>query len=538
MTAETDSIPVIARAEQHAQRDGTAILAADGRATYSELLGLSARVARALLGDREDLNAERVAFLVAPSLRHVATQWGIFRAGGVAVPLCITHPAPELAHVLDDAKPIALVADREFEALARPLAEARGLRWLTPLQLMAAKAVRSNPATARLPESRNAPHGANDSRELPRVDPSRPAMLIYTSGTTGKPKAAITTHAIFAAQMRSITQAWEIDHRDHILHALPLHHLHGILNALGSVLFAGATCELLPRFDADLVWQRLSARGGITLFMGVPTMYDRLAAHWDAAPAAERAQRTDACRALRLMVSGSAALPVSMLERWRAISGHVLLERYGMTEIGMGLGNPLHGERRPGTVGVPFPGVEARLVETPDESAAAAPGHGDDVRVIPDGPGELQIRGPNVFAGYFEKPDATTATFTRDGWFRTGDIAVHERGYYRLLGRASVDIIKTGGFKVSALEIEEALREHPSIGEVSVVGIADPEWGERVAAAVVLRPGQALELSALRSWGKERLAPYKVPTLLRVLSELPRNPLGKVLKPELKKQFA
>jgi malonyl-CoA/methylmalonyl-CoA synthetase len=516
MSNETDSIPLIAQAHRHAQSDRTAILAADGQATYSGLLDLSARVARGLLGEQTDLGGARVAFLVAPSLRYVAIQWGIFRAGGVAVPLCITHPAPELAHVLDDAKPVALVADREFEALAKPLAESRGMRWLTPSQLMAA-----NPAALKV------------ATELPRVDPSRSAMLIYTSGTTGKPKAAITTHAIFAAQMQSITQAWEIEPRDHILHALPLHHLHGILNALGSMLFAGATCELLPRFDAETVWQRLAARGGITLFMGVPTMYDRLAAQWDAASPEERERRTEACRALRLMVSGSAALPISMLERWRAISGHILLERYGMTEIGMGLGNPLHGERRPGSVGVPFPGVEARMVETSDE----APSDGT-IRVLADGPGELQIRGPNVFGGYFEKPEATASSFTSDGWFRTGDIAVNERGYYRLLGRASVDIIKTGGFKVSALEIEEALREHAAIAEVSVVGIPDPEWGERVAAAVVLKPGQSLELAGLRSWGKERLAPYKVPSILRVLDELPRNPLGKVVKPELKKRFA
>jgi malonyl-CoA/methylmalonyl-CoA synthetase len=511
MTAQTDSIPLIARAQRHAARAGTAILASDGQADYAALLELSARAARVLLGERADLDGERVAFLVTPSLRHVATQWGIFRAGGVAVPLCITHPAPELAHVLDDAKPTTLVADREFEALARPLAQARGIRWLTPLQLTAAGA-------------------AAATRALPRVDASRPAMLIYTSGTTGKPKAAISTHAIFAAQMESITQAWELDPRDHILHALPLHHLHGILNALGSILYAGGTCELLPRFDAGMVWQRLAAGSGITLFMGVPTMYDRLAANWDAASANERERRTQACRALRLMVSGSAALPVSMLERWRAISGHVLLERYGMTELGMALGNPLHGERRAGSVGVPFPGVEARLVETSDAANSGA--------AMDEGPGELQIRGPNVFAGYFEKPDATSASFTPDRWFRTGDIAVRERGYYRLLGRASVDIIKTGGFKVSALEIEETLREHASIAEVSVVGIPDSEWGERVAAAVVLRAGASLELAALRTWGKERLAPYKVPSVLRIVSELPRNALGKVLKPELKKQLA
>lgn len=513
MTTSSETIPLIARAREHAAQDRTAILAADGRATYADVLELSARVARTLLAGRSDLAGARVAFLVTPSLRYVAVQWGIFRAGGVAVPLCITHPAPELAHVLDDAKPIALVADREFEALAKPLADARNMRWLPTLQLTAA----TGPAPA----------------ELPRVEAERPAMLIYTSGTTGKPKAAITTHAIFGAQMQSITKAWEIDPRDHILHGLPLHHLHGILNALGSVLYAGGTVELLPKFDARDVWHRLTAGGGVTLYMGVPTMYDRLAADWDKAPEDERRRRSEACRALRVMISGSAALPVSMLERWRAISGHTLLERYGMTEIGMGLGNPLHGERRPGSVGVPFPGVEARIVENADDLAA----HSGDIRIT-EGPGELQIRGPNVFAGYFEKPEASAKSFTPDGWFRTGDIAVVEGGYYRLLGRASVDIIKTGGFKVSALEIEETLREHPAIAEVSVVGIADSEWGERVAAGVVLRAGEALELSTLRAWGKERLAPYKVPSMLRVLTELPRNPLGKVVKPELKKLFA
>ncbi|HKP59636.1 MAG TPA: acyl-CoA synthetase [Polyangiales bacterium] len=500
-----DTIPLIARAHEYSNR--TAIVAADGQATFAELLELSERAARVLLNGRSDLQGDRVAFLISPSLRHVVTQWAIFRAGGVAVPLCVSHPAPELAHVLDDSQPIALVADREFDALARPLAEARKVRWLGPQQLTAV---------------------SRDTTELPRMEAERPAMLIYTSGTTGKPKAAITTHAIFAAQMQAVATAWELAPSDRILHALPLHHLHGVLNALSSVLFAGGTCELLPRFDAELVWQRLCAQPGVTLFMGVPTMYDRLAAAWSAADSGEREARSAACRALRLMVSGSAALPVSMLERWRAISGHVLLERYGMTELGMALGNPLKGERRPGTVGLPFPGVEARLID----SAADGSSH-----EVPDGPGELQIRGPNVFAGYFGKPDASSAAFTRDGFFRTGDIAVRENGYYRLLGRESVDIIKTGGYKVSALEIEEELREHPAIAEVSVVGVPDESWGERVAAAVILRAGQQLELAELRSWAKERLAPYKVPSLLQVMSDLPRNALGKVVKPELKRTF-
>jgi malonyl-CoA/methylmalonyl-CoA synthetase len=500
----SEPIPLIAAA--HAHPDRTALIASDGRVTYRELLERSANAAAALLAahaDARDLAGERVAFLVAPSVRHVSTQWGVFRAGGVAVPLCISHPAPELAHVLDDASPALIVADREFEALIGPLARARGLPVLEPAQLTAAR-----------PE-------ALQPRALPAVAPDRPAMLVYTSGTTGKPKGAIATHAIFAAQMASITQAWELSATDHILHALPLHHLHGILNALASVLFAGGTCELMPRFDASSVWRRLSARDGITLFMGVPTMYERLAADWDAASEAERARRGEACRALRLMVSGSAALPIRMLARWQALSGHVLLERYGMTELGMALGNPLHGERRAGTVGQPFPGVQARVI---DEAG----------RVVEDGPGELQIRGPNVFAGYFRKPDASAAAFTSDGFFRTGDIAVRERGYYRLLGRASIDIIKTGGYKVSALEIEETLREHPAIAEVAVVGQPDEAWGERVAAFVIVRDGATLELEALRAWSKQRLAAYKVPSVLRIVAELPRNALGKVLKPELK----
>ena len=225
------------------------------------------------------------------------------------------------------------------------------------------------------------------------------------------------------------------------------------------------------------------------------------------------------------MVSGSAALPVAVLERFAAISGHTLLERYGMTEFGMGLGNPLHGERRPGHVGVPFPGIDVRLV---DEGGAA----------VADGePGQIQVRGDGVFQHYFQKPEATRDAFTPDGWFKTGDVAVVDRGAYRILGRESVDILKTGGYKVSALEIEEALREHPAIRECAVVGVPDETWGQRIAAAVVLRDGTALELDALREWCKLRLAPYKAPSLLRVMQDLPRNAMGKVQKPELVRLF-
>ena len=219
------------------------------------------------------------------------------------------------------------------------------------------------------------------------------------------------------------------------------------------------------------------------------------------------------------MVSGSAALPVALLDAWRAISGHTLLERYGMTEIGMGLGNPLHGERRAGHVGVPFPGVEVRLV---DEAGAAGR------RRAPPARSRCAARTSSASTGAVPTRRATRSPPTAGSAPATSPCA--SDGSYRILGRESIDIIKTGGYKVSALEIEEVLREHPAIAECAVVGVADDEWGQRVAAAVVLRPATTLDLEALRAWAKERLAPYKVPTLLRVVDELPRNAMGKVVE--------
>jgi malonyl-CoA/methylmalonyl-CoA synthetase len=222
-------------------------------------------------------------------------------------------------------------------------------------------------------------------------------------------------------------------------------------------------------------------------------------------------------------VSGSAALPVSTLDRWREITGHTLLERYGMTELGMVLSNTL--ERRvPGHVGEPMPGVELRLVDEAGDDVAAGQA------------GELLVRGPQVFAGYWRRPEATAESFT-DGWFRTGDVAVHEPGGYRLLGRSSVDIIKTGGEKVSALEIEEVYRTHPGIADCAVVGLEDVEWGQRVAIAVVPGPGATADGDELRAWGKERLAAAKVPSRFTFVDDLPRNPLGKVVKPEVSALF-
>jgi malonyl-CoA/methylmalonyl-CoA synthetase len=474
-----------------------AIIAVDGTFTHQELEDASRRVAGALLADNDDLNQTRVAFLVSPSGAYAAVLRGIWRAGGVAVPLAVSHPPAELEYVIRDSGASVVVADTAAAAMLQPLARAARARFLT-----ASLALTSGPAD-----------------DLPHLGSTRRAMIIYTSGTTGRPKGAVSTHQNIGAQISALVEAWRWTPSDHLLLTLPLHHVHGILNGLCSALAVRATCEILPAFDAEIVWERL-ASGEVTVFTAVPTIYHRLIASWDAAPPDVRRVRADGVRRLRLMMSGSAALPVRTLERWREITGHTLLERYGMTEIGMALSNPLSGERRPGFVGDALPGVDVRLVD-------------DSGREVADGaPGELEVRGPTVCLEYWQRPDETRAAF-RDGWFRTGDVAVREHGSYRLLGRASVDIIKTGGFKVSALEIEEVLRMHPAIAECAVVGVCDEEWGERVSAAVELRDGTSLSLDELQQWAKIQLAPYKIPRALQAVPVLPRNAMGKVLKPEV-----
>ena len=478
-----------------------AVIAADGGFSYDDLDTASRRAAAALLNGSADLEQARVAFLVPPSFAYVAAQRGIWRAGGVAVPLAVSHPPAELEYVIRDSGARLVVGDPAISAVLAPLATSCGARFLTTTEMLA-----TEPAA-----------------HLPHIGAPRRAMIVYTSGTTGRPKGVVTSHANIGAQIAALVSAWGWSPSDRLLLVLPLHHVHGIINGLGSALAVRATCEVLTAFDADSVWGRL-ASGEITVFTAVPTIYHRLIASWDAAPPEVQRARSEGVRRLRLMMSGSAALPVQILERWREISGHTLLERYGMTEIGMALANPLDGERRPGFVGTPLPGVSVQIV---DESG----------KPVSEGtPGELEVRGPGVFAEYWQRPRETREAF-RDGWFRTGDMAVVERGSYRLLGRTSVDIIKTGGFKVSALEIEEVLRTHPAISECAVVGVSDPEWGERVAAAVELAPSTELSLDELQSWAKSRLAPYKLPRALTLVQALPRNALGKVVKPQVSALF-
>ncbi len=480
------------RALAHGER--VAIEDEHGPTTYRELLGAAARVAAALTAGRGDLGGDRVALLVPPSCDYVAVLWGIWRAGGIAVPLALKHPLPELRYAVEETDASTIVVAPQLQPRLGPLVRSRRIV-TTP------EALDADPPAA-----------------LPELAAAQPALILFTSGTTGRPKGVVLSHGNLQAQVTCLVDAWGWSAEDRILEVLPLHHTHGIVNVVTCALWSGAVCEMLPRFDAEEVWERLAA-GRLTLFMAVPTIYVHLIRAWEAMEAPRRRRLSAAVARLRLMVSGSAALPVPVLGRWRELAGHVLLERYGMSEIGMALSNPLAGERLPGAVGRPLPGACVRLVD--EDGAAVAAGE----------PGEIEVAGANVFRQYWRRPEATRDAFQPDGFFRTGDVAVCEDGIYRILGRRSVDIIKCGGEKISALEIESVLVTHPAIAECAVVGVEDPEWGQRVAAAVVLEPEASLDLETLRGWARERLAVYKVPTQLATLEELPRNAMGKVVKP-------
>ena len=362
------------------------------------------------------------------------------------------------------------------------------------------------------------------AKPLPDISPERRAMILYTSGTTSKPKGVVTTHANIQAQIESLVLAWEWsrDGPHPVVPAAASHSRHHQRHEL--CVWSGATIEPFSRFDAATILDRVRA-DAYTVFMAVPTIYVKLIQALEAVPPADRATIVGGFARMRLMVSGSAALPASLHEQWTALTGQKLLERYGMTEIGMALSNPYHGERRPGAVGKPLPGVEVRLKT---ESGA--------IVTTEDEPGEIQVRGPGVFRAYWNRPEESAESF-EDGWFRTGDMAVLERGYYRIMGRLSVDIIKSGGYKLSALEIEAALLEHPDIDECAVIGLPDDTWGEAVTAVVVLKDATSLELPALRDWCKGRLSAYKIPQRLLLAKELPRNAMGKVTKPAVRGLF-
>ena len=491
-------IEPIRQARQH--MDSIAILAGDVSYRYRELVNAAENLSDVLLDSQIDLAEARVAFMVTPGFDYVATLWSIWQAGGVAVPLCLTHPLPSLRYTVEDSKSTILIFSSEFESQLLPLIQEKRLRTLTLCPL----------------NKETLPH------KLPEISLNRRALILYTSGTTNLPKGVVTTHQTIQSQITTLITAWKWSDNDHTLCILPLHHVHGLINVVSCSLWAGATCEFLPEFDAKKVFE-IFLEQRVNVFMAVPTIYFKLITHWEGLPIKEQEKISHALSSFHLMVSGSAALPATVMEKWKAISSHTLLERYGMTELGMAISNPYVGDRRTGFVGLPLPGVSIRLANEANEQ-------------VHDEPGEIQVKGENVFLEYWNRPDATHRSFTHDGWFKTGDIAVVENGYYRIMGRNSVDIIKSGGYKISALEIEEILRTHPAVKDCAVVGVDNEEWGEIVAAALVSSVDQ-LDLDLLRAWLKEQLPPYRVPRKFHIVNELPRNAMGKVTKNEVKKWF-
>ena len=477
---------------RRAQSFGTRVaVTSDGHDhSYDSLLSVSEGIGASLLDGSTDLGEQRVAFLIPAGFEYTTVQWGIWRAGGIAVPLSLSAADPELEHVITDAQVDRIIVPEDSVAKLRPLCDRLSMPLLTVEQI-------SSPGSGPLPE----------------LDAQRRAMILYTSGTTSKPKGVVSTHANIQAQITTLIEAWGWQSEDSIPLFLPLHHIHGIVNVMSCALWSGARVDCFGSFDAPAVLERIADKQ-YSLFMAVPTIYVKLIRILEAADEGDRARYADGFAHMRLMVSGSAALPASVHEQWTGLTGQKLLERYGMTEIGMAISNPLDGERRPGAVGQALPDVVIRLIS---ESGELIEVEGE--------PGEIQVRGPAVFSEYWDKPDVTRESFV-DGWFRTGDMAVLEEGYYRIMGRLSVDIIKSGGYKLSALEIEATLLMHPAIRECAVVGLPDDTWGEVVAVAVVAGDGEQIELPALKEWATERMSSYKIPKSLLLLEDLPKKRHG------------
>lgn len=469
-----------------------------GSCTHAELNQRINRFGQGLLEDRDDLSEERIALYMTGNLDYVTALLGIWRAGGVAVPLNVSAAVPELEHALTCAGVTRLMVNSEVHEKMAALCSSLDIEMSSVDEVL-----------------------SSETRRLPSIIAKRRAMILFTSGTTKKPKGVVSTHRNINSQITTLIEAWAWQEVDTIPLFLPLHHIHGVINVLCCGLWAGACVHLLPKFDIPTIFANVIKRE-YSVFMAVPTIYVKMIKHLETLPDEVRDQICSGFRAMRLNVSGSAACPVTVFNQWLELTGQSLLERYGMTEIGMGISNPYEGDRRAGAVGIPLPGVEVALF---DEASKLI----EEENI----PGEIRVKGPNVFLEYWENSEATLGSFA-EGWFCTGDVAVLESGYYRIMGRSSIDIIKSGGYKLSALEIEGALMDHDHIRECAVIGVADDTWGEAVSAVIVLNPGTSLSLEELRSWCKDRLSPYKIPQKIRVVDALPRNAMGKVTKPALK----
>ncbi|KAJ3029523.1 UNVERIFIED_CONTAM: hypothetical protein HDU68_011916 [Siphonaria sp. JEL0065] len=515
------TLPSFSIFKQAASRLGeTAIV--DGNSqqkiTYNQLLQATTRVKLGPI-----TQGARVAFLYPRRPSYVVAQWATWINGAVAIPLCTSHPPKELAHVVSDSQASTVLYAPEFSSV---------IDQVKPFVPNASKITWSQ---QDLSISESSTTTTTTQVDWTPLNKDQGALIIYTSGTTGKPKGVLSTFSNVESQVSSLHQAWKWTHNDRILLVLPLHHVHGVINVVTCALAAGAVLEMAPeKMSPKSMWERfMHSDRNLTLFMAVPTIYARLLEYFDSCGEQEQKRLSDSCKQFRLMVSGSAALPVTVFDKWEKVSGERLLERYGMTEIGMALGNPYDGVRESGKVGVPFPGVEAKIVDQETGEDITRGGRS----------GELFVKGPQVFKEYWNNPAATEKAF-EDGWFATGDIAtvIQPGNTFQILGRASVDIIKSGGFKLSALTIERELLSLPDIiSDVAVLGVPDETWGERVGAIVVVKAGvvgsQQEMGKRLQGLLKDRLAKYEIPTVWRFVDQIPRNAMLKVNKKSLVSLF-
>jgi malonyl-CoA/methylmalonyl-CoA synthetase len=492
------------------------------RVTYSELDELVQQTA----GHLQSLGlqpGDRVALQLTKCLEFILLHLATLRLGAISLPLNLAYPPDEIKYFLSDSGARLFFTIASNAVRLRPvisnLPELQHGVFINPANLDEFNSLISN---YQLPSGLDTGFAHLPWRVVPGTN-AQPysttandtAVIIYTSGTTGRPKGAEITYGNITSNLQSLHAAWGWQPDDILLHVLPIFHVHGLFVALHGALHAGATTLLIREFNAQKTLQML-AEGQCTVFMAVPTIHKRLLDVPDA-------NQFDLSH-VRLITSGSDRLPDEVFTGFQKTFGYTLLERYGMTETGMNCSNPLNGERRMGSVGLPLPGVEARIVNPENNES------------LPEGEvGEVQLRGPNVFKGYWKQPQKTAESFTADGWFRTGDLGFREPdGYLTLCGR-SKDLIISGGLNIYPPEVERVLAEHPSVAACAVIGCPDQEWGERVTAVVVVNKVEAVSGEELISFCRERLAAYKSPKSIVFKDDLPRNVMGKVQKGELRK---